>query len=125
MTSLDSCLVMGICPISTSLDWDSVWATKHSHHLPETFEPSPQLLRFKSCCWTHLLYFCFLIFFPVFVIISEPGKGMTGSLKQSLKSLHTNVLKWKHSIVFPTQTLVENIIVFIRRKLAQDPSPVS
>lgn len=61
MTSLDSYLALGIGPNSTSLDWDSMWATNPTHHLPETCEPSPQLLRFKSRCWTHLLYFCFLI----------------------------------------------------------------
>jgi len=72
MTSLDSYLALGICPISNFLDWDSVWATNPTHHLPETSEPSPQLLRVKSRCWTQLLYFCFLIFF-VLVIISEPG----------------------------------------------------
>jgi len=34
-------------------------------------------------------------------------------------------VEWNHSTVFPTHTLVENIIVFLTRKLAQDPSPVS
>lgn len=28
MTSLDSYLALGICPISTSLDWDSMLVTK-------------------------------------------------------------------------------------------------
>jgi len=63
MTSLDSCLSMGICPISPSLVWESMWATKPTHHLPETCEPSPQLLRFNSRCWTNSFTFDFLFFF--------------------------------------------------------------